>query len=92
MDVEECGSFGWNASNVLHFLPGLDLGLAEMRRMINDCEEDEKENQGVMMTSNAGEADKAEFSPLPSPQTGALPSHHHLLYILTIGADYKVDD
>ena len=68
------------------------LGLAEMRRMINDCEEDEKENQGVMMTSNAGEADKAEFSPLPSPQTGALPSHHHLLYILTIGVDYKVDD
>ena len=43
MDVEECDSFGWIASNVLHFLPGLDLGLAEVRRMINDCEEDEKE-------------------------------------------------
>ena len=38
-----------------------------------------------MTTSNTGEADQAELSPLSSPQAGALPSHHHLLFIINIG-------
>ena len=38
----------------------------------------------MMMTSNAGKTDQAEFSPFPPPQTGALPSHHHLLFMITI--------
>ena len=88
MGVEECDSFGWIASNVLHYLPGRDLGLAGMRRVINDCEED---NEGMMMTSNTGEADQAEFSSFPSPQTGALPSHRHLLFMITVIMQIKMN-
>ena len=46
----------------------------------------------MMMTSNAGETDQAEFSPFPPPQTGALPSHHHLLFMITIWVDYDAED
>ena len=44
MGVEDCDSFGWIASNALHFLPDLDLWMAEMRLMISECDEDEKDD------------------------------------------------